>query len=95
MFLSRRPVQPVFTFLAGYLFSTKSIPIFAAGSFNYSFEFGAGLEFFRSREPSAGFFANRALRAEYRYHHLSNAYTARANPGIDNGLLQITYSFGR
>ena len=92
-FLPRRRVQPVFTVLTGYVFSTKPIPIAQAGSFNYTFEFGAGLEFFRSHEP--GFFGNRALRAEYRYHHISNAYTAASNPGIDNGLLQITYSFGR
>jgi hypothetical protein len=37
----------------------------------------------------------RSIRAEYRYHHISNHGTAEENPGIDNGLVQITYSFGR
>jgi len=35
------------------------------------------------------------VRAEYRYHHISNHETASQNPGIDNELFQVTYAFGR
>jgi hypothetical protein len=86
-FLPRHRLQPVFTGLGGYMFSTKQIPTAGAGSANFTFEFGAGVEYFTS--------ARRSIRAEYRYHHISNAYTAETNPGIDSGVLQITYSFGR
>ena len=85
-FLPRRRIQPVFTALAGYMFSTKPIPVSDAGSSNFTFSVGAGLEFYRS--------ATRSIRAEYRVHHISNNYTADANPGIDSQLIQITYAFG-
>jgi hypothetical protein len=33
---------------------------------------------------------------EYRYHHLANASSGNvANPGIDSGVLKVSYSFGR
>ncbi|MGC2163786.1 MAG: acyloxyacyl hydrolase [Silvibacterium sp.] len=86
-FLPRRRIQPVFTTLAGYMFSTKPIPVADAGSWNFTFEFGAGVEFYRS--------PTRSIRAEYRFHHISNNYTATVNPGIDSQLIQITYAFGR
>lgn len=84
--LPRHHIQPVFTALGGYMFSTKPIPISAAGSWNFTFEFGAGFEFYRS--------ATHSIRAEYRFHHISNADSADANPGIDNQLIQVTYAFG-
>jgi hypothetical protein len=86
-FLPHRRLQPVFTGLGGYMFSTKPIPVSGAGSANFTFEFGAGVEFYSS--------STRSIRAEYRYHHISNNYTAMENPGIDSGMLQISYSFGR
>ena len=94
-FLPRHRLQPVLTGMGGYMFSTQPIPVADAGSFNFTFEFGAGLEFYRSRKKSNSLFGNRSMRAEYRYHHISNHDTAYANPGIDNGMLQITYTFGR
>lgn len=71
----------------GYMYSTQPVPVVNAGSFNFTLDVGAGVELYRSR--------TRSIRAEYRYHHLSNKNTAQANPGVDNGLLQVTYSFGR
>jgi hypothetical protein len=94
-FLPRHRLQPVFTGLGGYMFSTEPIPVSDAGSFNFTFEFGAGLEFYRSRRSSTSLFGNRSWRAEYRYHHISNHDTATENPGIDSGTLQVTYAFGR
>jgi opacity protein-like surface antigen len=86
-FLPRRPLQPFLIGHGGYMYSTQAIPIFGAGSFNFTFDFGAGIEWYRS--PS------RSFRAEYRYHHISNHNTAVFNPGIDNGLFQVSYVFGR
>jgi len=86
-FLPRRKLQLFFIGHGGYMYSTKPIPIREAGSFNFTFDLGAGVELFRDK--------TRSIRAEYRYHHISNHGTAEENPGIDNGLVQITYSFGR
>ena len=91
----RHRLQPVFTVAGGYMFSTKPIPTNTAGSYNFTIEFGAGVEFYHQHNDSASIFSNRSLRAEYRYHHISNGYTATQNPGIDSGLLQVTFDFGR
>lgn len=88
-------LQPVFTGLGGYMFSTQPIPISTAGSFNFTFEFGAGFEFYQRAERPGGRFGKRSLRAEYRFHHFSNHNTASDNPGVDSGMLQLTFAFGR
>ena len=74
---SRR--SPSFTGHGGYMYTTHPIPVDAAGSFNFTFDLGAGIELYDFRTSS--------IRAEYRYHHISNHETAYQNPGIDNGLL--------
>jgi len=86
-FLPRHSKQPFLTAHGGYMYSTQPIPVQAAGSFNFTFDIGAGLEVYRTKTKS--------IRFEYRYHHISNHNTANANPGIDNGLFQATYAFGR
>jgi len=86
-FLPRRKLQPVILGHGGYMYSTKPIPDSSSGSFNFTFDFGIGLEFYRTR--------TRSVRIDYRYHHISDHYTTVENPGIDNGLFTLTYSFGR
>ena len=86
-FLPRHRIQPVFTGLGGLMVSARQIPVSGASRFNFTFEFGGGLEFYRSTTNS--------IRVEWRYHHISNDYTANQNPGIDSGLFQATYVFGR
>lgn len=88
-------LQPVFTGLGGYMFSTQPIPIATAGSFNFTFEFGAGFELYQRAERPGSRLPKRSIRAEYRYHHFSNHNTATDNPGVDNGMLQLTFAFGR
>ena len=86
-FRPQHRLQPVVIGHGGYMYSSQSIPIDFAGSFNFTFDLGAGLEFYQSN--------SRSIRADYRYHHISNHSTADANPGIDNGIFQVTYAFGR
>jgi hypothetical protein len=85
-FLPRRTLQPFAVGHGGYMFSTQPIPTTSAGSFNFTFDFGVGVEYFLTRSQS--------IRAEYRYHHISNDFTAMQNPGIDTGLFQLTWAFG-
>ncbi len=86
-FLPRRKLQPIVLGHGGYMYSTQPIPVANAGSFNFTFDFGVGFELYQSR--------TRSVRVDYRYHHISDHYTSELNPGIDNGLFSVTYSFGR
>ena len=80
-------IQPFVSSTAGYIFSTNPIPTSDAGSFNFTFDIGGGIEFLRRRTHS--------IQIEYRFHHISNHETAADNPGIDNGVFKLSYAFGR
>jgi opacity protein-like surface antigen len=86
-FLPRRKLQPIVAAHGGYMYSTRAIPTVNAGSFNFTFDVGAGFELYRTHSHS--------YRVEYRYHHISNHDTADDNPGIDNGVVQLSWVFGR
>lgn len=86
-FLPRHKIQPFLGGHGGTMYSTQVIPIEYAGAFNFTFDFDAGVEFYRS--------ARKSVRVEYRYHHISNHNTATQNPGVDNGVFQVAYVFGR
>jgi hypothetical protein len=85
-FRPRHRLQPFLGGHGGEMYSTRPIPIDEAGSFNFTFDFDGGLEWYRAHQ--------RSIRFEYRYHHISNHNTANQNPGIDNGLFQVSYVFG-
>ena len=84
-FFTRHRLQPLLEGHGGEMYSTQAIPVDNAGNFNFTFDFGAGLQWFQSQRHS--------IRFEYRYHHISNHNTAEENPGIDSGLAQISYCF--
>jgi opacity protein-like surface antigen len=86
-FLPSHKLQPTFNSNAGYMFSTKPVPLATAGSFNYTFDFGGGLEYYLS--------STRSVRLEYQVQHFSNKGTAVQNPGVDSGFIKLTYAFGR
>ena len=86
-FLPQHKLQPFLVGHGGFLETINAIPVRFAGSFNFTFDLGAGFEWYSSHSKS--------WRAEYRYHHISNALTAPLNPGIDSGLFQVSYVFGR
>jgi hypothetical protein len=85
--LPRRPLQLTFSSNGGYMFATKPIPLPDAGSFNFTFNFGGGLEYF--------YRAHRSVRMEYLVQHYSNHFTATVNPGVDSGFVRLSYAFGR
>ena len=85
--LPRRPLQLTFSSNGGYMFATKPIPIPDAGSFNFTFNFGGGLEYFYK--------PHRSVRLEYLVQHYSNHYTAQDNPGVDSGFVRLGWAFGR
>ncbi len=83
-----RRMQPFVTGLGGFAVSPRDIPVFNSSAFNFTFEFGAGVEMYRTH--------TRSVQLEYRYHHLANTGSGgAANPGIDSGVFKVSYSFGR
>lgn len=68
---------------AGVVWFTREVPVAESRAFNYTFEFGAGVRWqYRPKE---------SVRIGVKFHHLSNAYTAERNPGLDAAVLLIGY----
>ena len=68
---------------AGGVWFTREVPTAYSRAFNYTFEVGGGLVWqYRSRE---------SLRLGYKFHHLSNLYTAPDNPGIDGAVFLLGF----
>lgn len=86
-FLPRNRLQPYAALNAGFVAFTKTIPSDSATMFNFSFEFGGGVEW--NTRPG------RAWSVDYRLHHISNANRGVSNPGVDNGTFRVAYSFWR
>jgi hypothetical protein len=62
-------------FAGGVVWFTRPTPTIFARKFNYTLEYGAGIQWRHSRRTS--------WRIGYKFHHLSNNYTAFDNPGLD------------
>jgi hypothetical protein len=61
---------------AGGLLFAENVPVTNARRLNFAFDFGGGFELGTRRRG--------AVTLGYKLHHISNAWTAPANPGIDN-----------
>jgi len=85
--MPKRRLQLTFSTLAGYMFASQEVPVPNAGAFNFTFDFGGGLEWYRTRTQS--------VRLEYDVQHYSDKQTSTANPGVDSGFVKLTYSFGK
>jgi opacity protein-like surface antigen len=74
---------------AGFLKFTRNTPIPEARAFNYSFEYGGGVEV--QVRPDWW------LRVGYKFHHFSNGFSAQENPGVDGHvwLVGIGHALGR
>lgn len=59
----------------GCVWFSREVPVPFSRSFNYTLEYGGGLLWRRGPRTS--------LRFGYKFHHLSNNYTAYQNPGLD------------
>jgi hypothetical protein len=82
-FRNGRRVQPFFDAHGGALYFTRQEPVPNSSQFNFTFNFGTGLQVFTGRRSS--------LLVGYKYHHISNANTATENPGVDNNEVYAGY----
>ncbi|HET6567842.1 MAG TPA: acyloxyacyl hydrolase [Rhodothermales bacterium] len=68
---------------AGGLVFRRPFPVPEASRINFTLEYGGGLLILVGR--------GRWIQLGYKYHHLSNAYTARMNPGLDGHVFYVGY----
>ena len=88
--LGLRPAGRVGVFAAGAvggLWFTRPVPAPNTRRFNYSFEWGGGVDV-RLDE-------RRAVQLGYKFHRLSNLYTAPTNPGLDANVFYAGFSWSR
>ncbi len=85
---THHPFQPYIIGTLGYMYTSRPVPVADAESFNFVFDFGAGLELFHSEHNK------RSFSIEARYHHFSNRDTAPSNPGADSIVYNLSYNFG-
>jgi hypothetical protein len=84
-FVPEGKLQPIVSTNEGFLYFSRNVPSFYAAQFNFTLEVRLGM---RLRLDHA-----RAWSFEYVYHHLSNAYMAAQNPGVDSQMLSVGYGF--
>jgi opacity protein-like surface antigen len=84
-FSPRKKLQPFVGTSGGFLYFNKRTPNRTGTRFNFTAEVGGGLEF--------GMTGKRSLTVGYKYYHISNAYRGIDNPGYDNNLFYIGYTF--
>jgi hypothetical protein len=85
--LGARKIQPFVDTHAGLVIFTDDVPVPDSSQLNFMFSFGGGLEFFRESRNS--------WTLGYRYHHISNDEVGVRNPGIDNHMIYVSYTWAR
>jgi hypothetical protein len=84
-FRSRQKYQPFVGLSVGLLYFDKVIPNGFGTRFNFTADLGGGLEV---RLPK-----KRAFTIGYKYYHISNGNRGISNPGIDNQVFYVGYTF--
>ena len=83
-FRRSQTVQPFASGSAGFLFFSKVVPEPGAARFNFTYDFGGGVQIVRD--------SGRAFTFGYKYQHISNGYHAPVNPGVDVQMLYAGFS---
>jgi hypothetical protein len=80
-----KKIQPFANSSIGFLYFNRQVPAPASSQFNFTFNFGGGIQLFTG--------SRRSFTVGYKYHHLSNADTGIINPGIDSNVIYVGFSF--
>ena len=85
----KRRLHPFFETIEGLIASTEPIPENQpdASGLNFLIDLGGGLRW------NVG--ARQAVSLGYRFLHISNAGTTSFNPGVDNNVIYVGYSFAK
>lgn len=84
-FRPRKKVQPFIEGSGGFVYFNKRIPNELGTRFTFTADVGAGAEFLLKK--------SRSVTVGYKYFHLSNGNRGVQNPGIDNNLFYVGYTF--
>lgn len=84
-FHPRKKLQPFVGASGGMLYFNKRTPNFVGTRFAFTADVGAGLEFRLKNKKS--------FTVGYKYYHISNGDRGIENPGYDNNLFYIGYTF--
>jgi hypothetical protein len=86
-FRPHKKYQPFGTLAGGFMWFNKQIPNELGTKFNFTADIGGGVEI-KVRET-------RAISIGYKYYHISNGGRGQINPGFDNNLFYLGYTFFR
>lgn len=81
----RKAIRPFARASAGFMYVNKRTPNYVGTRFEFTASFGGGIEI--------GLKKGRAISVGYSYFHISNGYRGDENPGFDNNLFWIGYTF--
>ncbi|MBA3632664.1 MAG: acyloxyacyl hydrolase [Acidobacteria bacterium] len=84
-FRPRKKVQPFIEGSGGFFYFNKRIPNDIGTRFTFTADVGGGAEIRLKK--------GRAVTVGYKYFHLSNGNRGFQNPGIDNNLIYVGYTF--
>ncbi|MGC2237557.1 MAG: acyloxyacyl hydrolase [Pyrinomonadaceae bacterium] len=84
-FRPRKKVQPFIEATGGLLYLNKRTPNYVGTRFQFTADVGGGVEF-KLKEK-------RAFIIGYKYFHISNGNRGIQNPGFDNNLIYVGYTF--
>lgn len=84
-FRPRKKYQPFLGASGGFLYMNQRIPHVFGTRFQYTADVGGGLEI-RLKDK-------KAVTLGYKYYHISNGNRGLSNPGIDNNLFYVGYTF--
>lgn len=71
-------VQPFLKSSTGFMYLDKRFPDARGTKFNFTLEFGTGVEFVVGE--------NLSFTIGYKYHHMSNFFLGKINPGVDSNI---------
>jgi len=84
-FRPRKKIQPFLAASGGMLYFNQRIPNITGSRFAFTADVGGGVEF-KIKEK-------RAVTLGYKYYHISNGNRGLENPGFDNNLFYVGYTF--
>jgi hypothetical protein len=84
-FRPAKKYQPFVDLSGGFMYFNKQVPNALGTKFHFTAALGGGVEI-RTKK-------NRAVTLGYKYYHVSNGQRGEINPGFDNNLFYIGYTF--
>lgn len=84
-FRPRKKYRPFADLSGGFLYFNKQIPDALGTRFNFTASLGGGVEI--------GLDEKHAITVGYKYYHISNGQRGEINPGFDNNLFYVGYTF--